>query len=43
MANWLLVGLLLRISDAARRPVGAPTTPAGQPVKLAGLTTEIVR
>src|SRR4029077_4301817 len=23
MANWLLVGLLLRISDAARRPVGA--------------------
>jgi cell division protein FtsW (lipid II flippase) len=43
MANWLLVGLLLRISDAARRPVGASTTPAGQPVKLAGLTTEIVR
>jgi cell division protein FtsW (lipid II flippase) len=43
VANWLLVGLLLRISDAARRPVGASTTPAGQPVKLAGLTTEIVR
>ena len=43
MANWLLVGLLLRISDAARRPVASSTTPAGQPVKLAGLTTEIVR
>jgi cell division protein FtsW (lipid II flippase) len=43
VANWLLIGLLLRISDAARRPVGAPTTQPGQPVKLAGLTTEIVR
>jgi cell division protein FtsW (lipid II flippase) len=43
VANWLLIGLLLRISDAARRPVGAPSTAPGQPVKLAGLTTEIVR
>jgi cell division protein FtsW (lipid II flippase) len=43
VANWLLIGLLLRISDAARRPVGAPSTMPGQPVKLAGLTTEIVR
>ncbi len=42
MANWLLVGLLLRISDAARRPVGPNPTP-GQPLKLAGMTTEIVR
>jgi cell division protein FtsW (lipid II flippase) len=42
MANWLLIVLLLRISDAARRPVGAPIS-SGQPVKLAGMTTEIVR
>jgi cell division protein FtsW (lipid II flippase) len=43
VANWLLIGLLLRVSDAARRPVGAATTQPGQPVKLAGMTTEIVR
>jgi cell division protein FtsW (lipid II flippase) len=42
MANWLLIVLLLRISDAARRPVGASNS-SGQPVKLAGMTTEIVR
>ena len=42
LANYILVALLLRISDAARRPVGAPIS-SGQPVKLAGMTTEIVR
>jgi len=41
MANWLLIVLLLRISDAARRPVASISS--GQPVKLAGITTEIVR
>ena len=43
MANWLLIALLLRISDAGRRPVTTAAAPSGQPVKLAGLTTEIVR
>jgi cell division protein FtsW (lipid II flippase) len=43
MANWLLIGLLLRISDASRRPVTTSPTPSGQPAKLAGMTTEIIR
>src|SRR5439155_19568510 len=43
MANWLLVALLLRISDASRRPVAAGGSPGGGPVKLAGLATEVVR
>jgi len=44
MANWLLVAMLLRISDASRRPVGAGgPAPGGGPVKLAGLATEVVR
>src|SRR6185369_13809477 len=38
MANWLLVALLLRISDAGRRPAVAPPK---APEKLAGLATEI--
>jgi cell division protein FtsW (lipid II flippase) len=42
MANWLLVALLLRISDASRRPVTSGT-PTGGPVKLAGLATEVIR
>jgi cell division protein FtsW (lipid II flippase) len=49
MANWLLVAMLLRISDAARRPVtgsasarptGGPGTP---PAQLHGATTEVIR
>lgn len=49
MANWLLIALLLRISDAARRPVGQPASgPGGKPgskgpVQLQGLTTEVIR
>ena len=43
MANWLLVALLLRVSDASRRPVTAEMSPSGGPVKLAGLATEVVR
>lgn len=27
VANWIIIGLLLRISDAARRPVPAPAAP----------------
>jgi cell division protein FtsW (lipid II flippase) len=40
MANLLLIGLLLRISDAARRPASAPPTSA--PVQLAGMATEVI-
>jgi cell division protein FtsW (lipid II flippase) len=50
MANWLLVAMLLRISDAARRPVaagptGAPPGPGGKPppVQLHGAPTEVIR
>jgi cell division protein FtsW (lipid II flippase) len=47
MANWLLIALLLRISDAAGRPVTA--NPAGrpgaggQPAQLHGAKTEVIR
>jgi cell division protein FtsW (lipid II flippase) len=47
MANWLLVGMLLRISDAARRPVtgsaSAQPVPAGRPAQLHGAPTEVIR
>jgi cell division protein FtsW (lipid II flippase) len=43
MANWLLIALLLRVSDASRRPVSTGTSRASAPVKLAGLQTEILR
>jgi cell division protein FtsW (lipid II flippase) len=50
MANWLLVAMLLRISDAARRPAGiAPGSSragvgGGQPAaRLHGATTEVLR
>ncbi len=43
MANWLLVALLLRISDASRRPANPSPPPGGQPPKLAGLATEVLR
>ncbi len=43
MANWLLIALLLRVSDASRRPAGTGTATASAPVKLAGLQTEVMR
>jgi cell division protein FtsW (lipid II flippase) len=48
MANWLLIAMLLRISDAARKPV--TTTPLARtaggsavPAKLHGAKTEVIR
>jgi cell division protein FtsW (lipid II flippase) len=43
MANWLLIALLLRVSDASRRPAGMSTPTGVAPVKLAGLATEVIR
>ncbi|MER7168516.1 FtsW/RodA/SpoVE family cell cycle protein [Micromonospora sp. NPDC000207] len=48
MANWLLVAVLLRISDAARRPVvtgrGTTSRPGGgPPEQLHGAQTEVIR
>jgi cell division protein FtsW (lipid II flippase) len=50
MANWMLIALLLRISDAARRPAGGTAAvrgsfgaPVGGPAKLQELPTEVVR
>jgi cell division protein FtsW (lipid II flippase) len=40
MANLLLIGLLLRISDAARRPAAPPAT--ATPAPLAGMATEVI-
>jgi cell division protein FtsW (lipid II flippase) len=41
MANFLLIVLLMRVSDAARRPV-APPVHAGLPATLAGMATEVM-
>jgi cell division protein FtsW (lipid II flippase) len=43
MANWLLIALLLRISDASRRPATSGPPTGSAPVKLAGMATEVVR
>jgi len=47
MANWLLVAALLRISDAANRPIegvaSRPGGPAGPPAKVHEAPTEVVR
>ena len=46
MANWLLLAMLLRISDAARRPaslnVGGTIAPPPPPIKLHEAQTEVV-
>ncbi len=43
VANWALVAVLLRISDAARRPAPAPVTPALARAALSSAQTQIVR
>ena len=48
MANWLLIAVLLRVSDGARRPVtggrGSSARPAGGPPdQLHGAPTEVIR
>jgi cell division protein FtsW (lipid II flippase) len=49
MANWLLVAMLLRISDAARRPAaGGPAAqpgggPKNPPAQLHGAMTEVIQ
>jgi cell division protein FtsW (lipid II flippase) len=43
VANWMLVALLLRVSDAARRPAPAPVTPDVAREALASAETQVVR
>jgi hypothetical protein len=48
MANWLLIAMLLRISDAARRPAASgptarPGGPRNPPVQLHGAMTEVIQ
>ncbi|SCL23103.1 cell elongation-specific peptidoglycan biosynthesis regulator RodA [Micromonospora nigra] len=47
MANWLLIAVLMRVSDAARRPVAAGGKVArpsgGPPEQLHGAPTEVIK
>jgi cell division protein FtsW (lipid II flippase) len=49
VANWLLIALLLRISDAARRPAAGSASstarggPTGGPAQLKEMPTEVMR
>ncbi len=43
VSNWMLVALLLRVSDAARRPAPAPVTPAVARQALESAQTQVVR
>lgn len=48
MANWMLIAMLLRISDAARRPTNAATerasgAPKKAPTQLHGAMTEVIK
>jgi cell division protein FtsW (lipid II flippase) len=43
VANWALVAILLRVSDAARRPAPAPVTPEIARQALESAQTQVVR
>ena len=43
VANWVLVAVLLRISDAARSPLPAPVTPDSALASLEDARTSVVR
>lgn len=43
VANWVLVALLLRVSDAARRPAPAPIAPATARAVIEDARTTVVR
>ena len=43
VANWALIAVILRISDAARRPVASPVTPEIARAALASAQTQVVR
>lgn len=43
VSNWILVAVLLRVSDAARRPAPAPVTPDRARSELAAADTQVVR
>lgn len=43
VSNWALVAVLLRISDAGRRPAPAPVTPELARAELSSAETQIVR
>ncbi|MCW2679188.1 MAG: bacterial cell division rane protein, partial [Frankiales bacterium] len=43
VANWALVAVLLRVSDAARRPAPAPVTPEVARQALESAETQVVR
>jgi len=44
VANWILIGLLIRISNDARAPgVVGPSGPSGPPTQLRSATTEVIK
>lgn len=43
VANWVLVAVLMRISDAARRPAPAPVSPGAVRAALEDAPTQVVR
>ena len=43
VANWALVALLLRVSDAARRPAPAPVAPDKVRSAIEEAQTQVVR